>query len=518
LVAADGTVDWWCWPDLDADPVLWRLLDPRGPALRVGPASPGPPRQGIQSVEDTTLVAHTVLGNADGDVEVTDALVWDGGTPPMRLLRLVTALRGPLDVVVEATAPAGATMSPFAEGAAAGPLVVRTGFPLDRGGRGTVRLSTGERLVVTADDGRAPPLSPDRAAATLARTATAWRRVLATADLAGPWAALVAQSLIVLRALSHRETGGLARAPTASLPEVEGGERNHDGRVVATADVAAWAALAGMTGMSDEADAAVGWLERVLHHGVPVPVVLGLDGDPPAGERQPGWAGWRHSQPVRLGADPPESGPASVAAAAALLQVAAGPWGAPLTGTWELLTAVGAWVAEAEQRSPTLAGRAALADLSEAAWRRNPLDLDAAGWHATRVATDRLFASWGPTLPGTPDPGVLAAAWLGPWPASDPVVQASVAEVRRRLGAGPWLCPDPPAASVVATLHEARALARLGRPDDAHLTLEAVATLAGPLGLLPECVDVSTGVARGNRPSAAAHLAFVEAALELGPG
>ncbi len=93
------------------------------------------------------------------------------------------------------------------------------------------------------------------------------------------------------------------------------------------------------------------------------------------------------------------------------------------------------------------------------------------------------------------------------------MVSASVDEVRRHLGVGPWLAPNPPAASVVATLRYARALAALERWDDADAALEACTDLAGPLGLLPECVDPTTGEARGNRPSAAAHLAYLEALL-----
>jgi hypothetical protein len=241
--------------------------------------------------------------------------------------------------------------------------------------------------------------------------------------------------------------------------------------------------------------------------------VLGVDGDPPAGEHVAAWAGWRRSEPVRLGVDADDR--PSAEATAAVLLAAARPSGAPLVGHWDRLVAAADWLAT---QPASLLGRRALAELTELAWSRHPLDLDAVGWHRARRAAEAAMAEWGPTLPDTPDPGVLSAAWLGPWPTEDPRVAASMAEVRLRHGVGLFLAPEPPAASVVETLRYARALAALGRWEEANLTVEAVRDLAGPLGLLPVAVDPTTGQGRGNRPSAAAHLAFLEATLALAHG
>ena len=464
--------------------------------IRLASGSP----DGDQSYDPGSLVLRTVLAAGEQSVEIADFMPWDGTSPPGRIVRLVTALRGPATLHLDAGHGPAADRSVFAEGVAGAGVVVRAGVEVDD----AVVLRSGERLVVTIDDGRPAPLSPDRAAALLERTTTAWRRVAGPGDV--PPEAMT--SVLILRALSWGDSGALVSAPTTSLPEVTGDERNHDGRFARTIDAARWANVASELGLQELAADAVSWLELVLEGGLPVPEVLAVDGNPPAGERITGWRGWRRSEPVRLGADPPQQ--PSVDVAAALLLAASGPAGAPLVGQWDRLVAVTDWLAE---QRPSLAGRRALADMAELAWARQPLDLDAAGWHASHQAAEREMAGWGPLLPGTPSVEVLPAAWFGPWPQRDAVVSASIDEVRRHLGVGPWLAPDPPAASVVATLRYARALAALERWDDADAALEACTDLAGPLGLLPECVDPTTGEARGNRPSAAAHLAYLEALL-----
>jgi GH15 family glucan-1,4-alpha-glucosidase len=105
------------------------------------------------------------------------------------------------------------------------------------------------------------------------------------------------------------------------------------------------------------------------------------------------------------------------------------------------------------------------------------------------------------------------------------VVTATVAHVERHLRDGPWVLPysedvddgrpgtEP--ASVVATLWLARALASAGRWDEAHERMEAVGALGGPLHLLSESVDPTLRSPLGNRPSAAAHVAFLQAAVAL---
>jgi hypothetical protein len=549
LVAADGTIDWWCPRRFDAPATLYRMLDPRGGAVRVGPE--GPAHAGTQTYEEGALTSRTIVRGRDSQMLIRDVMPWDGGNPPGRIVRLITVLQGPADVVIDVVpgrsfGPAR-DVSAWSEGVTFDGTAVRTGTPMRVGleavagargrillARGRLCLEEGDHHVLTIDpppDGGRPitPLSPDQAMAVFDRTAAAWRRVLAPAAVDGPWAALAGRSLLVLRALS------LVSAPTTSLPEVEGGERTTEGRVVRTSDVASWASVADATGLAEEASAAVGWLVAVLDSTEVLSDVLGVDGDPPPSERELPLAGWRGSQPVRVGHDAPDH--PSVETACAVLAAAAAladrPPGAELLDRWERLVTITDWVARHwadgdDHAAPRLVARHALAAMARVAWQRNPLDVDAAGWHRQRMAAEADLLAHAASHRGALDDGQDAAAlqvtWHGPWPAQDPVVSATLAASRSRLSAGAWLLHHASdiesrrAASVVATLWQVRALALTGRWEEANLGMERVAALAGPLGLLPEFVDSTTSQARGNRPCAAAHLAFVEAALALAAG
>jgi hypothetical protein len=101
LIAADGTVDWWCPERFDSAPLLTRLLDPAGACVRVGPDAPGRPPLGAQRYEHGTLVLVTRMEGRESLVEVTDVMPWDGGRAAGRLVRRLRVLRGPADVAVE---------------------------------------------------------------------------------------------------------------------------------------------------------------------------------------------------------------------------------------------------------------------------------------------------------------------------------------------------------------------------------------------------------------------------------
>jgi GH15 family glucan-1,4-alpha-glucosidase len=299
--------------------------------------------------------------------------------------------------------------------------------------------------------------------------------------------------------------------------------------------VAQWAQVAGSTGLAEEADAAADWLVSILDGDEALSDVVGLDANPPQSERELPLAGWRKSQPVRVGYDPPEH--PSVETACALLAATAAladqPAGAALIDRWDRLVAItdgvaAHWADGDEPVSRALLARHALAAMAGLAWRRNPLDLDAAGWHHQRMAAEAALLAHAArhrgALDGGRDAGALRAAWYGPWPEHDPVVSATMTASQSRLSAGGWLLARAPevdsgrAASVVATLWRVRALALTGQWEEANLAMEHVAAVAGPLGLLPEFVDPTTGQPRGNRPFAPAHVAFVEAALALAAG
>ena len=92
LVATDGTIDWWCRGRFDADPLLRRLDDPRGPS--VGITCGG--GTGTQTTD--AMVVRSQLAAGEQAIELTDLMPWEGRSSSDRIVRLVEARRGPATV------------------------------------------------------------------------------------------------------------------------------------------------------------------------------------------------------------------------------------------------------------------------------------------------------------------------------------------------------------------------------------------------------------------------------------
>ena len=102
----------------------------------------------------------------------------------------------------------------------------------------------------------------------------------ATPSLHGEYADPIERSLITLKALTYRHTGGIVAAPTTSLPECIGGERNWDYRYCWLRD-ATFTLLAFMNaGYFEEARAWRDWLLRAVA-GSPdqVQIMYGIRGE-----------------------------------------------------------------------------------------------------------------------------------------------------------------------------------------------------------------------------------------------
>lgn len=589
LVTADGTVDWYCPAGIDGTPALWRLLDPAGAAVRVGPVREGtgsgrrlPPAS--QRYARASLVVSTLLRTGDGRaVEVLDFLPWAGPseTPPGRIVRLVTAVAGPVDVEVEVLPGAGAdghrggtgAVEVSSSGVAFGSLVVRgeiafEAAPLGRDRprwRAVRRLDSGESMVVTVDDRRSPaePLSVDAARRLADSTLEAWESWAAPVVSEGPYAGAVLRSALLVRSLTG-PGGGPVAAGTTSLPRRPGGERTADERAVWLRDAAVAArALAG-TGLNEDAEAAESWLRSAVEgSSLPWPAALRPSGEARPELEERAWAGWRRSQPVVVGAAPGAPVDLDVHGDVALAVSASrrGPWGAggpgPLSGAAPALATAADWVADHWEEpdagvweatgslvrlvASTVQAWVALDATARRAVAANPFDLDAAGWRASAADVLRWLEAEaveprgalrrsGPAAgaPEDSDAALLRVAWQGPWPAGHPIVGATVDRVIERQSSGLLLHrlsegvddgkPGADSPDLLASLWAVRALARLGRWEEAHERLEAVLGLAGSTGILATAADPVAGELLGNLPAAAVHLAVLEAAADLEAG
>ncbi len=569
LVSRAGAVEFLCWPRFDSAACFAALLgDGRHGAWRIVPDGPTPPAS--RRYRDDTLVLETRFATADGEAVVTDAMPL--GTAAPSLVRLVEGRSGTVAMRM-AMAPRfgyGARVAELvrlddASGvrAAAGAdgVVLRAPVPLELSdGTVSARFSVraGETLAFVLShgpDGATP--APFDAPASVADTARAWTDWAARCTYRGPYESAVRRSLLTLKALVHRPTGGIVAAPTTSLPESLGGGRNWDYRFCWLRDSALTISALLQAGYVEEARDWRDWLRRSLD-GQParMRIMYGLGGERDLTEHQADWLpGYQGARPVRLGnaahdqlqldvygevatalhelratgADAPAAGWDVERGLVEHLETI---WREPDEGIWEVrggrrrftFSAVMAWVAL--DRAIRSAERFSLA-APLARWRgvRSAIHAEVCreGFDAGR---DSFVQSFGDRAL---DASTLLIPAVGFLPADDARVRGTVAAVERELlanglvrrydtAAGADGLPPGEGAFLACSFWLADAYAMQGRTDDARELFGRLLALRNDLGLLAEEYDPLAHRMLGNFPQGFSHAALLGTAFRLRQG
>ena len=329
LVSRAGSVDWLCFPRFDAPSVFCRLLDPAGGRFAIRPAGDF---RASRAYLDQTMVLETTFRAEAGTAVLTDALAVGrndrghhlGAGSPGVLLRRLECTDGELEIeVTYAPRPEYGLIHPILE-AVPGGLAARGGagrlllsgpvsFLLD-GATATARLhlTAGQTVMFALQHGQMqePPLEAwdaSQMADRLADTVAGWRSWSAIHQTyEGPWRDLVHHSGRVLQALTFAPTGAIVAAPTTSLPETIGGERNWDYRYTWVRDASLTMEALWVAACPDEANKFFGFLADAaasqLQRGTDLQIMFGIGGERDLSERElPHLAGWRASRPVRVG-------------------------------------------------------------------------------------------------------------------------------------------------------------------------------------------------------------------------
>ncbi len=322
LVGTDGSIDWLCLPRFDSASTFAALLgDEDHGHWRVRPVGAERCTERHYDGDSFTLVTRWVTES--GEIEVVDLMPMGGRRAD--LIRRVRGIRGTVRVeevlrirfdyaeampwIRQSRSERGPGDHDHALIAVAGPdsIVVR-GPRLQADGfahRAAFDVSAGETvdLVLTWFAAHRPPPPMPDVDACLAETLAWWTHWAENLDGNGPYAAAVRRSLLVLRALTHEETAGVVAAPTTSLPESFGGDRNWDYRYVWLRDASLTLQALMLHGFAVEAEEWRDWLLRAIA-GDPadVQIMYGLGGE----RRLPEWEvptlpGYRGSAPVRVG-------------------------------------------------------------------------------------------------------------------------------------------------------------------------------------------------------------------------
>jgi GH15 family glucan-1,4-alpha-glucosidase len=566
LVCRDGTIDWLCLPRFDSGAMFASLLGSRDNGQwRIAPA--GSVTQVTRSYRGgDSLVLETVFETPDGSVALIDFMT----ITPSTVVRIVEGRGGVVPCVFDLvirfdygiTIP-WVTRAHIGHGiraiSGADQLIVRSDVPLRSEGLTTAADFTvreGERFRFSLGHAAShvpPPAAPDPDAA-LDEAEAYWRGWVGRSTYNGRWREQVSRSLLTLKALTNRTTGGITAAVTASLPEQIGGTRNWDYRFCWLRDASFTLLALVDTGYGEEGMQWADWLRRAVA-GSPAQLqtLYGLAGERWIAEHEIPWLpGYEGSKPVRVGNaalaqrqldvygeielalhNEIEQGLVNPRAhwglRRTLIEYLETIWREPDEGIWEVrggpqhftFSKVMAWVAF---------DRA----INSAETHDLPAPLDR--WREVRTEIFDAVCSRGfnpsvgaftQVLDGEQlDASVLLLPLVGFLPADDPRIAGTVDAIGRDLMAGGLIkrydthetadgLPPGEGVFLACSFWYASNLALQGRQDEAIALFERLLGICNDVGLLSEEYDPFNKRQLGNFPQAFSHLALIGTALVL---
>ena len=565
LVGSDGSIDWLCFPRFDSPACFAALLgSPDHGRWQIVPAD-----QVIATrrrYRPGTLVLETEWDTEQGTVRLTDFMPlsedrWDA-------VRIVEGIRGSVALRMELVVRFDyGNIVPWVRRVdgvlliTAGPDTLElTGSVHCRGeGMKTVAqftLEPGgcEYMALNYRPSHLKALPGVDAAKELERTEGLWRRWSARCNMRSRWHEPVLRSLITLKALTYRPTGGIIAAPTTSLPERPGGVRNWDYRYCWIRDATFTLNSMLLAGYAREATAWREWLLRAVA-GSPkdLQILYGVTGLRRLDEYEIGWLpGYEGASPVRVGnaasrqfqldvygeimdtlhlarvsgLDPQ---PAAWSLQVALLEFLETRWKLPDDGIWEVRgpqqhfthSKVMAWVAfDRVIKDAERDGLEAPLERWRAVRDEIHAEVCARGFDRRRNSFVQSYES--PHL----DASLLLIPQVGFLPPDDPRVLGTIAAIERELvveglvlrystESGVDALPSGEGAFLPCSFWLADCHALTGRRADAEALFERLLALANDVGLLAEEYDPRSRRMLGNFPQALTHMALVNTARLL---
>jgi alpha,alpha-trehalase len=588
LVASDGSIEWMCLPHFDSPSVFGALLDRGAGSWRVGPYGIYVPA-GRRYIPGTNLIETTWM-TPQGWMRVIDGLTigpWHDNKhgsshtrPPTDydadhlLVRIIECIQGQVqvEIVCEPMLDYGATPArwSFEQSGEEGVCMmdatdevtafrlfsdIRMGIEGNRA-HGRHTLSEGEKrfCALSWTEGRGGPHTVEQAEEHIERTSHFWREWLAEGTYPDhPWRFHLQRSALVLKGLTFMPTGALVAAPTTSLPETPGGERNWDYRYcwMRDASFTLWALHA--LGLNWEADDFIQYVaDMERNEDGSLQIMYGIKGDKELEESTlDHLKGYENARPVRVGNGAYNQRQNDVFGAvldsvylhskkrdhiperlwpvlADQVRCASEAWKKPDQGIWEargeprhyVSSKLMCWVAMdrgarlAERRGHTenVEQWQALADEI----REDILahGVDKRGVFRQHYDTDELDAS------------TLLVPLLRFLPPDDERVCATVRAIREELTEGGLVLRYRTEATddglhgeegtfLICSFWLVSALSEIGEHREAEHLCERLLSYASPLELYAEELEASSGRHLGNYPQAFTHLALINAVTHV---
>ncbi|MDR6820787.1 GH15 family glucan-1,4-alpha-glucosidase [Neorhizobium sp. 2083] len=561
LVGADGSIDWWCAPAMDAPPLFNRMHDPEGGRFSITPTRPFHIERRYR---DNSNVLETIFITDTGQARLTESLNSgvSGRLPWCELARRIEGVSGTVEfeivlLPINAQGDIKRIDHPNAEVRYIGDLTTTfchdgdVGIVQEEDGHTVASYVSSEGsttcLAFLVADG-APLAIPELADidARIDLSDDEWKRWSAQLTYDGPFKKDFTRCALSLKFLLFSETGAIAAAATAGLPERIGGDKNYDYRYAWVRDAAYTIKALLRAGALGEPIAAFGWLVRTIGaDGSEPKVVYTLRGEDVPEEQDIDVPGYRNSHPVKRGnrakdqiqlscyGDLLETAslfakmghvldPAAADLLVALADQVVERWHLKDSGIWELpdeqhytFSKIGCWLAL--DRAVKLAEGGHIDGAKKANWaqERNLVLawIDEHCWSEARQAYT--------FYPGTErlDAALLLTTRFG-FEHEDRLLRTRGA-IERELVVGPLVyrysgAADEEGAFVACSCWLVEAYAFLGEVDRAEQMLH---DLFGPLGnnfgILNEQIDPATGAGLGNLPQGLSHLALLHAIYSI---
>ena len=575
LVSTDGTIDWYCSPRFDSPSMFASLLDAdRGGHFALRPADGEWQNKQLYFPDTNVLITRFVTPAGVGEVQdfmpVGERL---DGARRDRLIRRVLSVRGRMRFKLEC-APR------FDFGRERHRAEPHAGGVLFESPGGRVGLETETPLEVRHGDVHASFELEARQSATFIlehvpgryemhgrgaeetrelfeHTVDYWRRWLAQSRYRGRWREVVHRSALTLKLLTYAPTGAIVAAPTTSLPEALGGERNWDYRYTWIRDAAFSLYSLLRLGFTDEAAAFMDWLtDRLagmhMQESSPLQIMYGIDGRRDIPEQVlEHLEGYRGSAPVRVGNNAATQLQLDIYGELVDSIYLYDKHGMPISHrSWDNLAHMVNWVCENWDQADegiweTRGGRqqftysrlqcwvAVERTLRMATARGLPIHrvrLEAARDQIYRQIHERGWAEKSGAFVQHYDTHVLDASvllmplmkfiapqdprWLSTLDGIGSELVSDSLVYRYNAEASPDGLAGREGTFSICTFWYVEALARAGRLDEARLIFEKMLTYANHLGLYAEQIG-PTGEQLGNFPQAFTHLALISAAVNL---
>src|SRR3990170_1014574 len=311
LVGLDGSVDWLCLPNVDSAPVFDRILDAeRGGCFELRPAGEFTAERRYR---EGTNVLETTFRTRTGAARVTDAMTLHDTTslsPLRELVRIVDGLEGHVELTWRFAPRLDFGRRELRLANRDGALVAVNGkdaFALSSwdAGKGDFAVGPGERATFALTHAHMEPLVlPGRldAERRVEQSASFWADWSSRLDYEGSWRDAVVRSALSLKLLAFSPSGCIVAAPTTSLPERLGGDRNWDYRFGWIRDGTFTLRALLALGCVDEARAFFWWQMHATRTTEPeLRPLYCVDGGLRSDEEELSLPGHRRSAPVRVG-------------------------------------------------------------------------------------------------------------------------------------------------------------------------------------------------------------------------